>query len=128
MAEMLNAECRMLNGNAECDADGKRPLSIQHSAFRIQHCDLSHSSVGPPIGRAPEPLLQGDSRRRANRRAGNSLRPAGGVAPGPGTAIASAEVLREVIDMFAVSAILVGIVGIFFVRRRSARKKQQQTA
>lgn len=27
--------------------------------------------------------------------------------------------------MFAISAILVGVVGIFFVRRRSARKKQQ---
>lgn len=27
--------------------------------------------------------------------------------------------------MFTVSAILVGVVGIFFVRRRSARKKQQ---
>ena len=27
--------------------------------------------------------------------------------------------------MFAVSAILVGVIGIFFVRRRSQRKKQQ---
>jgi hypothetical protein len=27
--------------------------------------------------------------------------------------------------MFAVSAILIGIVGIVFVRRRSSRKKQQ---
>jgi len=26
--------------------------------------------------------------------------------------------------MFAVSAILIGVLGIFFVRRRSARKKQ----
>jgi hypothetical protein len=26
--------------------------------------------------------------------------------------------------MFAVSAILIGVVGVFFVRRRSARKKQ----
>jgi uncharacterized protein YneF (UPF0154 family) len=30
--------------------------------------------------------------------------------------------------MFAVLAILIGIIGIFFVRRRSQRKKQQQTA
>jgi hypothetical protein len=28
-------------------------------------------------------------------------------------------------EMFAGTAILIGIVGIFFVRRRSARKKQQ---
>ena len=28
-------------------------------------------------------------------------------------------------ELYAVSAILVGIVGIFFVRRRSSRKKQQ---
>ena len=27
--------------------------------------------------------------------------------------------------MFALSAILIGVLGIFFVRRRSARKKQQ---
>jgi hypothetical protein len=27
--------------------------------------------------------------------------------------------------MFAVAAVLVGVVGIFYVRRRSARKKQQ---
>jgi hypothetical protein len=27
--------------------------------------------------------------------------------------------------MFAISAILVGVVGIFYVRRRSQRKKQQ---
>jgi hypothetical protein len=27
--------------------------------------------------------------------------------------------------MFAISAILIGVLGIFFVRRRSARKKQQ---
>jgi hypothetical protein len=27
--------------------------------------------------------------------------------------------------MFAVTAILIGIVGVFFVRRRSSRKKQQ---
>jgi hypothetical protein len=27
--------------------------------------------------------------------------------------------------MFALSAILIGLVGIFFVRRRSQRKKQQ---
>ena len=27
--------------------------------------------------------------------------------------------------MFAISAILIGVVGVFFVRRRSARKKQQ---
>jgi hypothetical protein len=27
--------------------------------------------------------------------------------------------------MFALSAILIGLVGIFFVRRRSSRKKQQ---
>jgi hypothetical protein len=27
--------------------------------------------------------------------------------------------------MFAISAILVGVIGIFYVRRRSARKKQQ---
>jgi hypothetical protein len=27
--------------------------------------------------------------------------------------------------MFALSAILIGVVGIFFVRRRSQRKKQQ---
>jgi hypothetical protein len=27
--------------------------------------------------------------------------------------------------MFAISAILIGVVGIFYVRRRSARKKQQ---
>jgi hypothetical protein len=26
--------------------------------------------------------------------------------------------------MFAVSAVLIGVLGIFFVRRRSARKKQ----
>jgi len=26
--------------------------------------------------------------------------------------------------MFAISAILIGVVGIFYVRRRSARKKQ----
>lgn len=28
-------------------------------------------------------------------------------------------------ETFGVTAILIGIVGIFFVRRRSARKKQQ---
>jgi hypothetical protein len=28
-------------------------------------------------------------------------------------------------ELYAVSAILIGIVGIFFVRRRSSRKKQQ---
>jgi len=27
--------------------------------------------------------------------------------------------------MFALSAILVGVIGVFYVRRRSARKKQQ---
>jgi hypothetical protein len=27
--------------------------------------------------------------------------------------------------MFALSAILIGVIGIFFVRRRSQRKKQQ---
>jgi hypothetical protein len=27
--------------------------------------------------------------------------------------------------MFALSAILIGVIGIFFVRRRSSRKKQQ---
>jgi hypothetical protein len=27
--------------------------------------------------------------------------------------------------MFALSAILIGVLGIFFVRRRSSRKKQQ---
>jgi hypothetical protein len=30
----------------------------------------------------------------------------------------------EEVFMFAVAAVLVGVVGIFFVRRRSARKKQ----
>ena len=46
-------------------------------------------------------------------------------AAGTGTPLASLEVSREVIHMFAVSAILIGIVGIVFVRRRSSRKKQQ---
>jgi len=27
--------------------------------------------------------------------------------------------------MFALSAILIGVVGVFYIRRRSARKKQQ---
>jgi hypothetical protein len=27
--------------------------------------------------------------------------------------------------MFAITAILIGVVGVFFVRRRSSRKKQQ---
>jgi hypothetical protein len=27
--------------------------------------------------------------------------------------------------MFAISAVLIGVIGIFYVRRRSARKKQQ---
>jgi len=27
--------------------------------------------------------------------------------------------------MFALSAVLVGVIGVFYVRRRSARKKQQ---
>jgi hypothetical protein len=27
--------------------------------------------------------------------------------------------------MFALSAILIGVIGVFYVRRRSARKKQQ---
>jgi hypothetical protein len=27
--------------------------------------------------------------------------------------------------MFAISAILIGVIGIFYVRRRSSRKKQQ---
>ncbi len=42
-----------------------------------------------------------------------------------GTPLASLKVSLEVIHMFAISAILVGIVGIVFVRRRSSRKKQQ---
>jgi hypothetical protein len=28
-------------------------------------------------------------------------------------------------SMFAIAAILIGVIGIFYVRRRSARKKQQ---
>jgi len=39
-----------------------------------------------------------------------------------GTPLASGCRRRDV--MFAVSAILIGVLGIFFVRRRSARKKQ----
>jgi len=27
--------------------------------------------------------------------------------------------------MFALSAILIGVIGVFYIRRRSARKKQQ---
>lgn len=34
------------------------------------------------------------------------------------------QVLWRVTTMFAVSAILIGVLGIFYVRRRSARKKQ----
>jgi hypothetical protein len=39
-----------------------------------------------------------------------------------GTRLASPDAL-EVTTMFAVSAILIGVLGIFYVRRRSARKK-----
>lgn len=42
-----------------------------------------------------------------------------------GTALALGRPTREVIYMFAVAAILIGIVGILYVRRRSTRKKQQ---
>jgi hypothetical protein len=41
----------------------------------------------------------------------------------PGTLLASPGPL-EVTTMFAVAAVLIGILGIFYVRRRSARKKQ----
>lgn len=30
----------------------------------------------------------------------------------------------EEVSMFALSAILIGVIGVFYVRRRSARKKQ----
>jgi hypothetical protein len=41
-----------------------------------------------------------------------------------GTALALFEPTEEVC-MFALSAILIGVVGVIYVRRRSARKKQQ---
>jgi hypothetical protein len=41
-----------------------------------------------------------------------------------GTLLASLGGTEEV-SMFALSAILVGVIGVFYVRRRSARKKQQ---
>jgi hypothetical protein len=40
-----------------------------------------------------------------------------------GTAIALFRRIEEVC-MFALSAILIGVIGVFYVRRRSARKKQ----
>ncbi len=39
-----------------------------------------------------------------------------------GTPLASPDAL-EVTTMFAMSAVLIGVLGIFYVRRRSARKK-----
>jgi len=35
------------------------------------------------------------------------------------------SVRTEEVCMFAISAILIGVVGVIYVRRRSARKKQQ---
>jgi hypothetical protein len=46
-------------------------------------------------------------------------------AVGSGTPLAFCQPTREVIYMFAVAAILIGIVGILYVRRRNTRKKQQ---
>jgi hypothetical protein len=40
-----------------------------------------------------------------------------------GTLLASLAGTEEV-SMFALSAILIGVIGVFYVRRRSARKKQ----
>jgi hypothetical protein len=47
-----------------------------------------------------------------------------GLATETGTLIASLYETEEV-PMFALSAILIGVIGVFYVRRRSARKKQQ---
>ena len=41
-----------------------------------------------------------------------------------GTALAL-SVRTEEVCMFAISAILIGVVGVIYVRRRSSRKKQQ---
>jgi len=52
------------------------------------------------------------------------LRVYGGANGRVGTALAL-SVRTEEVCMFALSAILIGVVGVIYVRRRSSRKKQQ---
>ena len=47
----------------------------------------------------------------------------GGARTGSGTVLASLTRLRRSL-MFAIAAVLIGVVGIVYVRRRSSRKKQ----
>jgi len=42
---------------------------------------------------------------------------------GFGIVLAPSASFREDNGMFAISAVLIGVIGIFYVRRRSARKK-----
>jgi hypothetical protein len=54
----------------------------------------------------------------------NNLRVYVGANSRVGTVLALSESTEEVC-MFAISAILIGVVGVIYVRRRSSRKKQQ---
>jgi len=58
------------------------------------------------------------------RRTVSSLRVYGGANGWVGTVLAL-SVRTEEVCMFALSAILIGVVGVIYVRRRSSRKKQQ---
>jgi len=43
--------------------------------------------------------------------------------PGSGIGFAPLPGSGRIMSMFAIAAILIGVIGIFYVRRRSARKK-----
>jgi LPXTG-motif cell wall-anchored protein len=43
--------------------------------------------------------------------------------PGSGIGLAPLPSSGRTMSMFAIAAILIGVIGIFYVRRRSARKK-----
>ena len=63
-----------------------------------------------------------------NELTGRALPPDVDLEGAPGTPIAPAESFGRSPRMFAISAVLIGIIGIFYVRRRSARKKSTAPA
>lgn len=99
------------------------PFGIRQSAFSIA-IRLTVLSVRRRL-RHSKPMSGLPPRQLANSHRHNGLRAPFATRCGSGTPLAFCKPTREVIYMFAVAAILIGIVGILYVRRRSTRKKQQ---
>ena len=119
-------------GLPEKETAGQLVVLLVESAAADEDPDRLHNRFGTPAYRIA--VSSAARRRRAPSPSapaahGNLLivrRLATAIARGrdPGTALALFEPTEEVC-MFALSAILIGVIGVFYVRRRSARKKQQ---